>query len=96
MLEILALAGVCALIGLMGRDVKERVAVSLILGVFVAPIAFLLMELWNSEHSGPQMFLEAFTYFGIYWPMILGLTAALTAGSLLVGLAREYVVKEVG
>ena len=96
MLEFFALVGVCILIGLMGRDAKERVAVSVILGCVVAPVALMLLELWNSEHTGPQMFLELFTYFGAYWRMILALTAALVAGSLLVGLARKYVVKEVG
>jgi len=96
MLELFTLAGVCVLIGLMGRNARERVVVSVIIGCFVAPVALLSMEIWNSEHSGPQMFLEFFTYVGLYWRMLAALTAALIAGSLLVGLARRYVVKDVG
>lgn len=96
MIELLTLAGVCILIGLMGRDARERVVVSILIGCVVAPIALLLTEVWNSEHTGPQMFLEISTYIGLYWRMLLALTAALVGGSLLVGLARKYVVKEVG
>lgn len=96
MLELLTLAGVCVLVGLMGRDVRERIIVSVILGCVVAPVALLAIEVWNSEHSGPQMFLELFTYIGIYWQMLLALTVALVAGSLLVGLARRFVMKDVG
>ena len=96
MLEFVVFAGVCVLIGLMGRDVRERVIVAVIIGCVVAPIALMLMELWNSEHSGPQMFLEVFTYAAVYWQLFLALTAALLAGSLLVGLARRYVIKDVG
>ncbi|MFN3888754.1 MAG: hypothetical protein ACK4MV_00025 [Beijerinckiaceae bacterium] len=96
MLELLTLAGVCVLVGLMGRDARERIVVSIVLGFVVAPVALLLVEIWNSEHSGPQMFLELFTYIGLYWQMLLALTVALVAGSLLVGLARRFVVKDVG
>lgn len=96
MLDFVMIAGVCILIGLMGRDVKERVIVALIIGCLVAPVAFMLIELWNSEHTGPQMFLELFTYAALYWPLFLALTATLVAGSLLVGLGRRFVVKEVG
>lgn len=96
MIELVVLAGACILIGLMCRSVRERVIVSLIIGCLIAPLALLLSEVWHSEHSGPQMFLELFTYVGLYWQMFLALTAALLAGSLLVGAARRLVVKEVG
>ena len=95
MIELFLLAAVCILIGLMCRDVRERVIVSLILAWVVAPVALLLSELWYSEHSGPQMFLEFFNYIALYWQIFLALTAILIAGSLLAGLARRYVVKEV-
>ncbi|MBX9758119.1 MAG: hypothetical protein K2Y29_05025 [Beijerinckiaceae bacterium] len=96
MIELVLLAGVCILIGLMCRSVRERIIVCLIIGCVVAPLALLLSEVWHSEHSGPQMFLELFTYVGLYWQMFLALTAALLTGSLLVGLARRLVMKEVG